>query len=273
MSLTVGHGPLTGDPAGETNYRMEGPKHRLWFEPSPRRVRGLLGGETVVDSRRAHLLHETGHLPVYYFPRDDVRTDLLHASEKRTHCPFKGEAAYWSVEAGGREAPEVAWHYPLPLDDAPPLGDFFAFYWDALDAWYEEDEEVFVHPRDPYHRVDALESSRQVRVSVDGRVVAESARPVLLFETGLPTRYYLPREDVATDLLARSDTTTRCPYKGVASYFSLEAGGDRHEDLVWTYRDPTPTVGKIGGRLAFFNEKVDLEVDGEAQERPRTKWS
>lgn len=273
MSLTLGHGPLAGEPAGERNYRIEGPQHRIWFEPSPRRVRGVFGGEAVVDSRGAHLLHETGHLPVYYFPREDVRSDLLQASDTTSWCPFKGEASYWTLRAGGREAADAVWGYPDPLDTAPPIGEFVAFYWDVLDAWYEEDEEVFAHPRDPYHRVDALAASCHVRVSVEGRTVADSRQPVLLFETGLPTRYYLPREDVDSDLLVPSETTSRCPYKGKAWYCGVEADGKLHEDLVWTYPEPEPAVEKIAGRLAFFDEKVDVEVDGEPQERPRTKWS
>ena len=139
-----------------------------------------------------------------------------------------------------------------------------------IDLWYEE---VFVHARDPYHRVDVLESSRHVRVSVGGEVVAETARPKILFETGLPPRYYIPPEDVRQEVLTGSEKETQCPYKGVASYYSVEAGGERVEDLVWYYPEPIAAVEGIRGHLCFFNEKVDLEVDGEAQERPQTQWS
>jgi uncharacterized protein (DUF427 family) len=142
-----------------------------------------------------------------------------------------------------------------------------------IDAWYEEDEQVFVHPRDPYHRVDILESSRHVRVSINGEVVAETERPKVLFETGLPPRYYIPPEDVREDVLVESEKNTRCPYKGVASYWSVEAGGERVENLIWYYPEPIPEAARIKGLLAFFNEKVDLEVDGERQERPKTQWS
>ena len=112
-----------------------------------------------------------------------------------------------------------------------------------MDAWYEEDEQVFVHPKDPYHRVDVLESSRNVKVTVDGEVVAVTDRPKVLFETGLPPRYYIPPEDVREDILVASEKTTQCPYKGVASYYSVEAGGERVEDLVWYYPEPLPEVG------------------------------
>ena len=142
-----------------------------------------------------------------------------------------------------------------------------------MDHWYEEDEEVFVHPRDPYHRVDVLESSRHVRISVNGEVVAETDRPRILFETGLPPRYYIAPADVREGVLLESEKTTQCPYKGVASYYSVEAGGDKIDDLVWYYPEPIAATQKIRGPLCFFNEKVDLEVDGEAQERPATQWS
>lgn len=263
MSLTKGHGPLAPEPGGERNYTLDGPAHRLWFEPSPRRVRAVFGGETVADSRRARLLHETGLLPVYYFPRDDVRMDLLEPIERSTHCPFKGDASYWTVRAGGRVAEAAVWGYPEPLEGAPGLADYLAFDWGSMDAWYEEDEEVSIHPRDPYTRVDALESSRRVRIVVDGAEVALSERPVLVFETGLPVRWYLPREDVRTELLEESDTVTGCPYKGRASYYSLRTEDGFHQDLVWTYPEPLPAVEKIAGRLAFFDERVELEeLDG-----------
>jgi uncharacterized protein (DUF427 family) len=233
----------------------------------------MFGGETIVDSKRVKLLHETGHLPVYYFPMEDVRMDLLEESDHTTQCPFKGVASYWSVRADTKVAKNAVWSYPEPVESCPPIAGYLAFYWQMMDHWYEEDEEVFVHPRDPYHRVDILESSRRVKVSVNGEIVAETERPKILFETGLPPRYYIPPEDVRQDVLLGSEKTTRCPYKGVASYYSVEAEGKRTENLVWYYPDPIPEAAKIEGLLCFFNEKVDLEVDGEEQQRPITQWS
>src|SRR5215204_3967456 len=142
-----------------------------------------------------------------------------------------------------------------------------------MDHWFVSDEEDFVHPREPYHQLDLLDSSRHDMFKVNGEVVAETDRPKVLFETGLPPRYYIPPEDVREDALVGSEKTTRCPYKGIASYWSVEAGGERVEDLIWYYAEPIPEAAKIKGHLAFFNEKVDLEVDGEEQERPRTQWS
>ena len=265
MALTKGGGPFGEHPGGVFNFTREGPAHVLYWEDSPRRVRVMFGGEIVADTRHAKLLHETGLLPVYYFPEQDVRKDLLEPTDRHTRCPYKGDASYWSVRAGVRVAENAVWSYPDPLDHAPPLAGYLAFYWDRMDHWFEEDEEVFA-PRDPYHRVDVLPSSRHVRVLVDGSVVADSVRPMVLFETGVPPRYYLPAEDVRTDLLVPSATLTRCPYKGLASYWSVRTSGQTHDDLVWTYADPLPEARRIAGRLCFFgNERVELQVDGETE--------
>ena len=142
-----------------------------------------------------------------------------------------------------------------------------------MDAWFEEDEEIIVHPRDPYTRVDTLASSRHVRVFIDGELVADSTRPVLLFETGLPVRYYLPQTDLSTELFTPTDKHTSCPYKGTARYWSATVGGTEHPDIVWSYPTPLPESIKVAGMVSFYNEKVDIEVDGVMQERPRTKFS
>jgi uncharacterized protein (DUF427 family) len=273
MSLMLGTGPFGQHPAGAFNRETPERRGLILFEDSPRRIRGVLAGETVVDSTRAKLLHEHGHLPIYYFPREDVRFDLLEPTGHHTHCPYKGEASYWSVRVGDRISENAVWGYPEPLADAPALGDHVAFYWNKLDTWYEEDEEAIVHPRDPYHRVDVVPSSRHVVVRLEDEVLAESTRALALFETGLPTRWYLPESDVRTDLLEPSEKRTGCAYKGFASYWSVRARDRFEEDLVWTYREPRRGMEPITDLLAFFNERVDLEVDGEAVERPETQWS
>jgi|SRR3954447_882461 uncharacterized protein (DUF427 family) len=273
MSLMLGTGPFGQHPAGEFNREMPERRGLILFEDSPRRIRGVLGDQTVVDSRRVKLLHEYAHLPIYYFPREDVRLDLLEPTDHHTRCPYKGEASYWTIRAGEHVAENAVWGYPEPLDDAPPLADYVAFYWNKLDRWYEEDEEAIVHPRDPYHRVDALATSRHVVVRVGGEVVAESTRPTVIYETGLPPRWYLPEPDVRADLLERSDKRTGCAYKGFASYWSLRAGDTVEEDLVWTYREPRRGMEQIANLLCFFNERVDIEVDGEPVQRPETQWS
>jgi uncharacterized protein (DUF427 family) len=273
MSLTVGRGPFGKDPAGRFNVAIEPPGALLFWDPVPYRVRALLGRKTVVDSRRVHMLHETGHLPVWYFPEDDLRHELLEPSAKRTTCPHKGEARYRSVRAGERHAPDAVWAYPEPIESAAFLAGFAALEWGAFDEWFVEDEQMFGHPRDPYSRIDVFKTTRHVRVLVDGEVVADSLRAKVLFETGLPPRYYLPAEDVRGELLVPSATKTRCAYKGSASYWHVEVGGRRHDDLVWTYPAPQHDAEPVRDLLCFFNERVDIELDGEVGQRPRTQWS
>lgn len=273
MSLTMGSAPFSPQPAGEFNFERPRTKGVIYIEDSPRRVRAVFKGETVVDSRRAKLLHETGHLPVYYFPVVDLRQDLLEPSHHSTRCPFKGQASYWSIRAGGAVADNAVWGYDDPLDEVAALTGHRALYWDRVDEWWEEDEQVFVHARDPYHRVDVLDTSRHVRIALDGQPLADTRRARVLFETGLPPRWYIPREDVQTEVLSASATRTGCPYKGTASYCTVSLGEREEHDLAWCYEQPNREVEPIAGRLAFFDERVDTEIDGKAQERPRTRWS
>lgn len=273
MTLTVGTGPFGPRPRGTFNREMPDVRGLIYFEEYPRRIRARFAGETVIDSTRVKLLHEHGHLPVFYFPRDDVRADLLEPTDHTTHCPWKGEASYWSVRVGDRVAENAVWGYPEPIEGAPPIADHLAAYWNQMDEWLEEDEPAIVHPRDEYHRIDVLDTSRHVKVSVGGEVVAESRRARVLYETSLPARWYLPREDVRPDVLEPSETRTGCAYKGFASYFSVRVGDTLEQDLVWTYPEPRHEAQRIAGYLCFFNERVDLEIDGERQERPVTPWS
>lgn len=274
MALTVETAPFGRAPAGSFNFTYDAPAHVLYFEDSPRRVRAVVAGETVADSTSVKLLHETGLMPVYYFPVGDVRSDLLVSTTHTTNCPFKGDASYWTIRVGDVTRDNAAWGYPDPLPGAPPLAGHVAFQWDAIDEWWEEAERIHVHPRDPYHRCDVVASDRHVVVRVGGEVVADSRRPVMLFETSLPARFYLPEDDVRMDLLARTDTETSCPYKGTTTcYYTVEAGGQRLDDVAWVYDDPKPEVEGIAGLVAFHNEHVDLEVDGQVWDRPTTKFS
>lgn len=274
MALMVGTGPFGRNPAGRFNFTYDGPAHALYLEDSPRRVRVVVAGEVVAESTRAKLLHETGLMPVYYVPEDDVRDEVLVATDHTTHCPFKGDASYWTIQVGDDVRENVVWSYPQPLEGAPQLAGLRAFQFDAVDEWWEEDERIGVHPRDPYHRCDVVRSDRHVVVRVGGEVVAESRRPTLLFETGLPSRFYLPEQDVRTETLTRTETVTHCPYKGTTDrYYTVEAGGERIEDAVWGYDTVNGEVDGIQGLLCFYNERVDLEVDGEPWDRPVTKFS
>ncbi len=255
-------------PAAAERARLKDGVH---IELSPRRVRAYLANQLLADSEKVLLVFETKRPPVYWFPIGDVRMDLIAIKE-----PVAGAASgteRWRSKIAGHVADNVAWSYTEPSGDLSPLDAHIAFYWNAIDAWYEEDEEVFVHPRDPYTRVDTVHSSRRVRVEVDGQVIAETNRPVLLFETGLPTRYYIPKLDVRMNLLEPTDTVTHCPYKGAASYWSLRLGDKTYKDLVWAYRRPIPEIPKIENLLCFYNEKVDLYVDGALQGRPVSPFS
>ncbi len=260
MSLTKGSGPFGSAPAGSFNFDPRAPEHVLYVEPSPRRVRVTLGGTTVADSTDVRLLHPPGRTPTYLFPRDHVRMELFEPSDRRRSDPATGEGTYWTVRVGDRRAVDAAYSFERPPESAAEVAGLIAFDWDSMDGVFEEDEEVFVHPRDPYTRIDVLRSSRRVRVRIGGTVVAESTRPRMLLETGLPVRYYLPREDVRVELLEPSYTTTRCPYKGIAHYWSLRLGERYEKDLAWTYPEPFHDAEAVRGLLCFVDERVDLEV-------------
>jgi uncharacterized protein (DUF427 family) len=243
---------------------------RVRVERGAKRVRAFLGGEVVADTGRPLLVWEVPYYPTYYFPLADVCAEL-QPDGGSVHSPSRGDARRFTVLAGGREAPGAALRYAeSPIEG---LRDLIRLDWHAMDAWFEEDEEVYTHPRDPYTRVDILASSRQVRVEVGGATIAESASARLLFETGLPVRYYLPKTHVRLERLIPSETVSHCPYKGRAEYWSVRAPDGVHDDLAWSYRTPLPESEKVAGLIAFYNEKLDIYVDGVLQERPSTKFS
>ena len=260
--------------AGKSPGYTKQPGYMVDFIASPKRVRVMIDGETIADSIHMMLMRETRHLPVYYFPLENVRMDLMRRTDYTTHCPFKGEASYWTLALCNREIENVMWSYETPYDDKPELVGYGAFYWERIDKWYEEDEEIFVHPRDPHKRVDTVPSSRLVRVALGGEVVAESNRAHYLFETNIPTRYYIPKDDVRMALMRQTDSQTRCPYKGIASYWSAVIGGETFEDIAWSYPDPVPECPRIKDLMCFYNERVGaIHVDGSEVERTTTRWS
>ncbi|BAX94089.1 DUF427 domain-containing protein [Mycobacterium shigaense] len=243
-------------------------------EPAPRRVRGYLGSELIFDTTAARYVWEIPYYPAYYVPLADVRTEFLRDEDHPQRVQF-GASRLHSLVASGQTHPSAARVFD-PGTDSPVAGTV-RFEWDAL-QWFEEDEPIYVHPRSPYTRVDALRSHRHVRVELDGVVLADTESPVLLFETGLPTRYYIDPTDVAFEHLEPSATQTMCPYKGATSgYWSVRVGppGNQavHADLAWTYHYPVPAVGQIAGLVAFYNEKLDIAVDGVALPRPNTHFS
>lgn len=261
MTLTLGSGPLAGSGAGAFNFTLdEAPKHRLMFEDYSRRLRGMLDGHAVLDSVRGKLLHETGILPRYYLPVEDVRQELLEVSDHTTYCPFKGDASYWHARVGDRVAENAVWHYPDPLEPAAWLEGYCSVYQESLDLWLQEDEPVLGHLRDPYHRVDVLESSRNVTVRANGQTIAKTDRPKIVFETGVAPRAYLLRADVLPGILEPSEKTTRCPYKGKATYWSVRAGEALIADAAWVYEAPLAEALKAAGHLSFAGDGIEVEV-------------
>ncbi|MFB7721136.1 DUF427 domain-containing protein [Nocardia sp. NPDC056100] len=238
--------------------------------PCAKRVRVYLGGQLAVDTIKSRLVWEHAYFPTYYFPADELRVELEPTGDTRT-ANHLGTPVGFDVIADGHTAPGAAVRY---LDSpTPELQDLVRLEPKAMDAWFEEDEPIYGHPRDPFHRVDILSSSRHIRVEIAGQTVAESRNPRILFETGLPARYYLPLTDIRLDLLEDSDTTTLCPYKGNAEYWSVQLGEDIYRDIVWIYRTPTAESQKIAGFASFYNEKVDIWVDGVREERPDSPFS
>jgi len=249
---------------------MTKPPGRVHVETGRKRVRAYLEGGLVADTGQPLLVWEWPYFPAYYFPAADVQAELVPTGQTE-HSPSRGDAQIFDVKLPGATAAHAAKRYPSsPLAE---LRDTVRLDWDAMSEWLEEDEPVYTHPRDPYTRLDILASSKRVRIEVSGVTVAESAQPRILFETGLPPRYYLPLTELRMDLLRPSATESHCPYKGTASYWSVQAGGELHPDIVWMYRTPLPESQKIAGLACFYDEKVDVYLDGELQSRPKTHFS
>ena len=210
----------------------------MYVEPWSRRVRAFSGGDVLVDSERGVLVHESGRLPRYAFPAEDVAAEAVTTAE-----------------------PEVEGYVAVP--------------WSSAERWLEEEQEVVVHPRDPYHRIEVLPSTRQVSVRVGGELVADSSRPRILFETSLPPRYYLPREDVRMELLQPVDVRTGCAYKGFARYWDVVTGGGRLVAAAWSYPEPLPEADRVRDLICFFQEReeIEIEIDGVPADAPPTPWS
>ncbi|HET9256350.1 MAG TPA: DUF427 domain-containing protein [Pseudonocardiaceae bacterium] len=239
-------------------------------EPVPRRIRAMLGGETVLDTTQARYVWEWPHYPQYYIPIDDLRRELLVM--EGAHGSSRGPVEVYGLRVGDLHRPHAA--RLLTDSTVDGLSGTVRFEWAALDAWFEEDERVFVHPRDPYTRVDAVRSTRTVRVGLGGVLLAESSSPVMVFETGLPARYYLNRTQLNLAHLIPSDTVTECPYKGrTSAYWSVRIGETVYPDLAWCYDFPTRQLLPIAGLVAFYNEKVDIALDGQPLARPKTPFS
>jgi uncharacterized protein (DUF427 family) len=253
MSLTTGNGPLAASP-GDSNYSIESPAHRLFMLPVTRRIRAELGGKTVLDTRQARLLYETGIRARLYVPVADFDQPALVASENTTYCPFKGTATYRSLRVGDRQSDDAIWVYDEPNAETPWLQGYAGVYEERFDRWLDEDDEVLGHLPDPFHRVDIRHTSRNVRVTgPDGSVLAESSAPLIVSETGLADRFYLPRADVKVALEPGTRTWT-CPYKGHASYWSAPGAAD----VAWSYESPVAESLPLAGYVSFDGEGVEV---------------
>lgn len=237
-------------------------------ERGHKRVRAYLNGELVADTYAPLLVWEIPYYPTYYIDRKDIHAELIPTALTEHHSRL-GTAEIMDVKTSSSTADGAARHYP----GNEQLRDAVRLDWPAMSEWLEEDEPIYTHARDPHKRVDILASSRQVRVELDGVTVAESGQPRILFETGLPPRYYLPLSAVRMDLLRPSETSTHCPYKGTASYWSVDTGTRVHQDVVWMYRTPFPESQKVAGLVCFYNERADIVLDGEPQPRPKSPFS
>ena len=263
MTLTLGSAPLGSKAAGTFNFDSASHVPFLYWEPFAKRMRVEFNGKVVADSRTVHALHESGKMMALYFPSADVETKWLEASEHRSDSPALGTASYRSLNVDGKRAENAVWCYEQPNAAATFVHGFFAFALDKVDAWYQEDERGYAHPRDPYHRFDVHRSSQHVVVRRGSLVVAESKRPMLLFETGTPVRYYLPPDDVRRELLVASSTVSQCPYKGDGQHWNLDAtsaGGT--DDVAWTLPQPLGEADVLAEYFCFYPERIEVEVDG-----------
>lgn len=265
MALTIGGGPLDHPHSGAYNFNIDGdaPDKILYLDDVSKRIRGRIDGETIVDTRRAKLLHETGEFIQWYIPTADVRMDLLEKTARVFVDPFKGRAICYGIRNGERLVSDAAWAFEdIPMA-MPDLVGLIAFDFDKLDEWMEEDERVLGHPRDPFHRFDCRASSDRVEVRVGCETVASSARTIKLFETGGVTRYYFPLADVSPDALEASPTRGYCPYKGAEAFFHVKGGGLRLEDDAWTITEPLGEAQVLGGYVSFWREPIEILVEGE----------
>ncbi|KAL1964925.1 hypothetical protein VTN77DRAFT_6278 [Rasamsonia byssochlamydoides] len=238
--------------------------HAGYSEDVVRRVRVLFGGKFVVDAQRPKLVWEHPSYPIFYFAKSDVCLDNLQNAKTRT------TAEIYDLVVGDRVAAGA-----VTVIQGGDFHDLVKVAFDKADAWFEEDERIYVHPKDPYKRIDILPSSKHIRVEIDGVEVANTKKPKLLYETGLPIRSYIPMTDVRLDLLTPSDRVTSCPYKGDANYLEVHLPSPKKtkEGLVWWYKTPTVECAGIKGHVAFYDEEVDVWVDGVKQERPVKKSS
>ncbi|KAJ7158613.1 hypothetical protein C8R46DRAFT_1002267 [Mycena filopes] len=236
-------------------------------EDSPKRIRVLFGGKYVVDTRKAKLVWEAGsYYPWYYFPQSEVAKEHIQLASEHA------DGDSYDLVAGSKKAAGAVTVFSSPNHEHRT--GLVKIKFSVADAWFEEEEQIFIHPKDPYKRVDVLSSTRHIRVEIEGVEVANTRAPKLLFETNLHVRTYIPKTDCRLDLLVHSDLKTGCPYKAKASYYHVQVSPEKRVDnVVWWYRNPNLECAAINNLVCFYDEKVDVFVDGEKQPRPVSPWS
>ncbi|MGH3492195.1 MAG: DUF427 domain-containing protein [Sciscionella sp.] len=257
MGLSWQQGPLGASPVGRFLTPEPLPQRLLFAEPLRRRMRVQFDGEWIADSEDVLLLHEPGHYPVALFPRADIRPGVLVDENRTTRHRELGDTAWLTVTAGARSAARAAWQYTALPEHAAELRDRIGFAWRAMDAFYEEDERIVGHAADPYHRIDIRQTSRHLVVRDGNRVIADTARPVALYESGFAPRWYVPREDIDESALALTEDQTFCTYKGLAAYYDIGDGAG----AAWTYPQAWPEVARIANFVSFEPDKIEVYLD------------
>jgi uncharacterized protein (DUF427 family) len=258
MGLSWQQGPLAPGAIGRFLVPGPLPERLLYAEPLRRRMRVRFGGSWIADSEDVVLLHEPGRYPVAYFPLSDIADGVLEASEYTTRHRDLGATSWYTVRAGGQRKARAAWQHTGLPDYAGELKGRAAFAWRAMDAYYEEDDRIVGHAADAYHRIDIRNTSRRLVVRHDDQVIADTTRPLALYESGFAPRWYVPRADVNESALTAVQGQTFCPYKGLCSYYDI---GDARQ-AAWSYLDAWPEVGRVAGFISFEPDKVEVYLDG-----------
>ena len=238
--------------------RLNTNSHTIVLEKTKKWIRAKFENHIVINSKNASILFEDGHLPTYYFPKTDINMNLLNKSNKTSNCPFKGDATYWDLKSRDKKYLNSAWSYENPIKGQEGLKGLIAFYWSKIDNWYEEEEEIFSYPRDPYVRIDTLRSSRNIEVYIKNELILSSSKSIILFETHKSPKYFFSINDIKVNLVF-SETVFRCPYKGISNYLSIKEDNKFFKDVIMQYTQPKPEVS-ILKNLVCFDVKPPLTI-------------